>query len=192
MVSLCPLRASSLVDSSTWIGSFLSLFGEFCEAFSLLVASVENGGVDRDGTSFNLLFLAVPLLDFSSVYCASYFCLWSVGSSWFYCKCQLVENDGFQIDLYQLCYVHSQRCQGIFEWSNLLLYRIFHSLRLMLVNPSLLITFAYTAFQIIFTWIFARQEGIFQNKLPYSVGEEMVLQPLLLVFIKPFAEKYLV
>lgn len=69
---------------------------------------------------------------------------------------------------------------------------IFHSLQLMLVNPSLYYFCITTWFQIIFPWLFHGWEGIFQNKLPYSVNEEIFLQSFSSDIHHMFAEEYVI
>ena len=79
MFFLMSWCSSSLSWSSTVVVFVERVFTALRMKWVILVA----GGVcQKLGCSDN-----ATLLDFSSVYCANYFGLWSVGSSWFYCKC---------------------------------------------------------------------------------------------------------
>ena len=144
--------------------SGFSLLSEWSESSSLLVALVKNGGFDGDYWCF-----------------LQFFCSWQCHSIGFIhlsiVQITLVFGrlgvHGFTVSVNLLKIMVSKstctscaRCTRSNARGSLsgaiYCYRIFHSLRLMLVNPSLLITFADTAwFHIIFTWVFARWEGIF-------------------------------
>ena len=166
MFFLMSWCSSSLSWSSTVVVFVEQAFTALRMKWVILVA----GGVGQKraflreitGTSFNLLFLTMPLYWM--------FCLSIVQITLVFGRLGV---HGFSVSVNLLKMMVSKltgtscaRCTLSDARGSLsgviYCYRMFHSVRLMLVNPSLLITFAYTAwFQIIFTWVFARWEGIF-------------------------------